>query len=379
MRVALLTSILSPYRVPPFRALASTPGLRLRVFVNAVTEFDRSWELDPGGLDVEMVASASVARGDRTLHVPLPWKLLRGLRRFRPDVVLSAELGARTLLAWLFCALARIPLVIWVEPTRARLAAAGALRRALGPFLLARARAVVVPGREARRALRALGVPEARLFDAPNAHDVEGFAKALAALDHEALHRDLRAGLGCRARIVLVAGRLFPVKGVEPLLVAWNRLAPDVRRDWTLLFVGDGPLAGCVAAARDTHLPGEIVRLPALQPRELIELYAAADLLVFPSLGDVWGLTVNEALACGLPVLCSTRAGCAEDLVSPGENGWLADPLDEERFAAALGEALRCGHRKQLGDRGRETVAGFTPEAMAQGFRRALHHALGER
>ena len=112
MRVALLTNILSPYRMPAFRALGQTPGWRLRVFVNARSEFDRDWQVDNEGLDVVQLPGAARVRRGRTLHLPSPFAFLRALRRFRPDAVISAELGARTLLAWLYCLLFRVPLTI---------------------------------------------------------------------------------------------------------------------------------------------------------------------------------------------------------------------------------------------------------------------------
>ena len=374
MRVALLTNIVPPYRVPVYRALANTPGWQLRVFTNARTEFDRSWHVDEAGLDVECVPSLSLVAGHRTLH--LPWGLPPALARFEPQVLISAELGARTMLAWLHASLARVPLVTWILTTPLRVAGGGALRRAVGPWLLGRAGAVVGLGSEARRVARSFGVPDARIFDAPNAHDTETLEKRAAALDRDATARDLRAGLGTRARIALVVGRLFDVKGVRPLLEAWDRVPSALRRDWTLLFVGSGPLAPELARARETHRPGEIVHVPALQPADVVPFYTSADLLVFPSLGDVWGLAVNEAMACRLPVLCSTRAGCAPDLIRPGENGWLADPLDTDTFAAALTGAMTCGRRRELGERARQTLAGFTPEAAAAGVRRAVAHAL---
>lgn len=379
MRVALLTNILAPYRVPAFRALAATPDLTLRIFVNAEREFDRHWQVDAAGLDVERVPGAGVVRGGRTLHLPSPIRMLGALRRFRPDAVVSAELGARTLLAWLFCLCVGVPLHVWAEPTRQSLADAGLLRRLTGPFLLQQARSVIVPGSEAQRAYRGWGVPDARLFVAPNCHDTETYAKALARLDQEAVRRDLHAGLGCRARIALVVGRLLPVKGTKPLLDAWDRLPPSLRRDWTLLFVGEGREAKRVEVASATHLPGEVVHLREVEPEELVELYCAADLLVFPSLGDVWGVSVNEAMACGLPVLCSSRAGCAADLVEPGSTGWLADPADETAFRDALHEALTSGRRIRLGELARARVSRFTAEAMADGFRAALRHrGVGE-
>jgi len=372
MRVALLTNILSPYRMPAFRALAQTPDWTLRIFVNAEREFDRHWEVDAQGLDVERLPGRSRVRKGRTLHFPSPLGLLRALRRFRPDAVISAELGARTLLAWLFCLLFRVPLTIWAVPTRDLLAQGGLLRRLLGPFLLARARSVVVPGAEGRRAFQAWGVPEERLFLAPQCHDVETYAKALARLDADSARLEIHAALGCRPRVALVVGRLLQWKGVKELLDAWDRLPPPMRRDWTLLFVGEGPEANRVDVAIATHAAGEIVHVPRAEAQELVELYTVADLMVFPTLGEPWGIVVNEAMACGLPVLCSSRAGCAEELVLPGETGWLADPHDEAALRDALLEALTCGHRIRMGERARRHVAGFTGEAMAAGFRDAI-------
>jgi len=374
MRVALLTNIVPPYRVPVYRALADTPDWRLRVFTNAATEFDRSWQVDAADLDVECVPSFSLVRGHRTLHIP--WALPPALLRFRPQVLISTELGARSLLAFAYGALARVPLVSWIETTPERVADGGALRRWLHPWLLARAAAVLGPGSAARQVARSFGVPDPRIVDAPNAHDSESFEKRLAALDRDAVARDLRAGLGTRSRIALVVGRLFDVKGVRPLLEAWDHVPSSLRRDWTLLFVGSGPLAGEIARARDTHQRAEIVHVPAVQPADVVPFYAAADLLVFPSLGDVWGFAVNEAMACGLPVLCSTRAGCAADLIRPGDNGWLADPRNRAAFAAALGDAMSCGRRRALGAAARESVATFTPAATAAGVRRAVAQAL---
>ena len=374
MRIALLTNILAPYRMPVLRSIAATRGWRLRIFTNAATEFDRSWQVDPGGLDVEQVRGSSWVQGDRTLH--LPWALPGALWRFSPDVIVSAELGPRTALAWLHRSLRGAPLVAWIETTPLRFAEGGALRQRLGPWLLRHADAVLGPGLDARRVAVDAGVPDELFFEAPNAHDTESFDKQLAALDRDAVSRDLRAGLATRPRIALVMGRLFPIKGVQQLLDAWDRVPSALRRDWTLLFVGSGPLEPAVARARDAHLPGEIVHVPAVQPEAVVPFYVASDLLVFPSLGDVWGFAVNEAMACGLPVLCSTRAGCVEELAIPGETGWRADPAAPDAFAAALAEAMTCGQRARLGERARRHVSRFTPELTAHGIRRAIRHVL---
>ena len=68
MRVALVPTLLPPYRVPVFRALADTPGWQLRVMVSADSEFDRTWVVDAGGLDVERVPGVSWVRRGATRH-----------------------------------------------------------------------------------------------------------------------------------------------------------------------------------------------------------------------------------------------------------------------------------------------------------------------
>jgi glycosyltransferase involved in cell wall biosynthesis len=384
MRVALLTNILAPYRLPVFRELAKTPGWTLRVMLCARSEFDRSWRVDEGGLDVEIVRSLSFRRRIRTrgqaaayqiVTVHLPIGLLAALLRFVPDVVVSAELGARTLLALLCCKLLGVPLVIWSYHSRVSATSAGTLRRGLRRLILRQADAVIGMGTQSREVLAGLGVPAERLFDAPNVHDHDAGARILARRDALARHRALLESHGCRERIALVVGRLVPVKGIINLIKAWEQQPSDVRADWTLLFVGSGPLATLIDEASVAQEEGEIVRVPAVQPSEVIPFYASAQLLVFSTLGDNWGLVVNEAFACGVPALVSRFAGCADDLVEPGENGWIFDPTDGEEFLRSLGVALTSPDLRLLGKRARETAARFRPEIMAADFRRAIRHA----
>lgn len=392
MRVALLTNILTPYRLPVYRDLAATPGWQLRVFVSAASDPSRARALEGAhregcaALDVEIVSGLSLRRRVRThreygaeqwttLHVP--WGVFGALRRFAPDVVVTSELGPRTALAAAYAWLFDVPLVIWSYHARTSAAAVGPARRAVRRWLLARGDAVVGMGVQAREVLRGLGVPSGRLFDAPNAHAAEWWEQRLGALDHGAERLALRAGLRTRERVALVAGRLEAVKGLAPLLDAWRALPETARAGWTLLFVGDGPLAGAVADAQCCD--GSIARLPSQPPDALAGICAASDLLIFPSLGDTWGLVVNEAMACGLPVLCSRLAGCADDLIVPGENGWLFDPTDAALFRSALAVALSDPARALMAARARDTAKRFGPATLANGLRRAILHAAAHR
>jgi glycosyltransferase involved in cell wall biosynthesis len=83
------------------------------------------------------------------------------------------------------------------------------------------------------------------------------------------------------------------------------------------------------------------VRFPGYIPYpELPALYAAADLFVHPAREERWGVSVQEALACGLPVVASSRVGAAFDLIQPGGNGFVYEAGDEEGLIQRIADAL---------------------------------------
>jgi glycosyltransferase involved in cell wall biosynthesis len=96
--------------------------------------------------------------------------------------------------------------------------------------------------------------------------------------------------------------------------------------------------------------------------------YALADSFVLPSAYEEWGLVVNEAMACGLPVIVSRTAGCAEDLVRDGENGFRFEPTSASELAACLARLDESPSlRVLMGERSRDIVSNFGCGAFAAG------------
>jgi len=242
---------------------------------------------------------------------------------------------------------------------------------------LRQAETVIGMQTEARAVLRELGVPDDKIYDAPNSAAHERLqAAADTAREHGGV-QDLKHRLGLRKNVALCVGRLTPLKGIPELIAAWRRLPRNITRDWSLVFVGDGSFEELVKRASQDADPGSIIYAGHVDPDRVAEYYAAGNLAVFPSLGDVWGLVANEALACGLPVVCSRFAGCAVDLIQSGRNGWTCDPTDTREFDRTLQLALQ-----QSNDLVRNTdivssVADYSIESMADGIRRAVQDASG--
>jgi glycosyltransferase involved in cell wall biosynthesis len=127
----------------------------------------------------------------------------------------------------------------------------------------------------------------------------------------------------------LYAGTLSIRKGVHYILQAWQSLRPPVGAE--LCMVGANSMQGSSIAG----LPASIRILPSVPRDELFRLYHEADLLLFPTLLDGFGMVLTEALACGLPVLTTPRAG-SSDFIAHGKNGFVTAPCDVTAIAATL-------------------------------------------
>ncbi len=180
----------------------------------------------------------------------------------------------------------------------------------------------------------------------------------------------------------LTVCRFSREKNLVALIRAFARYRQqcDPLTAWQLVLCGDGPNAGEVQRAITQCGCHSVIHCPGfLQADALTRYYAHAGAFVLPSVSEPWGLVVNEAAASGLPLLVSSRAGCAATLV-PGPDGTTGkqfDPFDVERMAGALlwMAALRGEDRRAMGLRAAQVVASWGPERFAAGVMEALEYA----
>jgi glycosyltransferase involved in cell wall biosynthesis len=200
--------------------------------------------------------------------------------------------------------------------------------------------------------------------------DVDFFLSAVASARRR--REETRAALGVQGVVYLYVGRLWQGKGVRVLLDAYSDVARQSDQPTSLLIVGDGPEAPAVRRFGAEHALS--VRLAGfLQKDELPRVYAASDVFVFPTLGDPYGLVVDEALTAGLPIISSTSAGEIRERVLDGENGYLVPPGDPRALAGAmqrLGSDQALRHR--MGRRSRDLIDGYTPDRWAEEFERTV-------
>jgi glycosyltransferase involved in cell wall biosynthesis len=156
--------------------------------------------------------------------------------------------------------------------------------------------------------------------------------------------------------VALFLGTLGRRKNLFFLLDVWREVARE-RPDATLMVVGAGGFLGSLRrAARALVEDGRVIFTGPVAEDEKVAYYNLADLLLFPSALEGFGLTVAEAMSCGLPVVVSDR-GSLPELVVEGEGGFLCDPDDRHGFARKtlllLSDALL---RRKFGEANRERV-----------------------
>jgi glycosyltransferase involved in cell wall biosynthesis len=204
---------------------------------------------------------------------------------------------------------------------------------------LQRCSGFVAPGKTAREYLRAHKISDRLIFTAPNAIDNDFFTRAAAEARRKA--PGLREELHLPDRYFLFVGRLVREKGVFELLSAYAKLDQQVRRQVGLVLAGDGTLRHQLQEQAASIFPGTVTFAGFVHREQLPVYYALAETLVLPTYSDTWGLVVNEAMACGLPVILSRAAGCAADLLIENRNGMLVSPRDVTSLANAM-QSLAC-------------------------------------
>lgn len=293
------------------------------------------------------------------------------LWRYKPDVIVTAEFCPQTLCALIYARLFRSKVIIQSDLTRHT----GTGRRAFRKRLVQSCDGFVAGSSETKKFLCDLGAKPEAVFISLQVPDVLAW-KSL--VEEEKKSRDvLRDELGLKGKVFLYVGRIEPHKGLHLLLKAFQSNA-GMMQDASIVLVGSGSEEGKLKEyCEQNNLSDKVIFAGYKQPGELPRYYAAADVFAFPTLWEPFGIVVGEALASGLPVICSSFAGAA-DLVQEGKNGYILDPRDTQKFAAILSSLVMDDDLlKSLKQGALESIENFTVERSAEQFLKAIAFAMG--
>jgi glycosyltransferase involved in cell wall biosynthesis len=270
--------------------------------------------------------------------VPSPRLLLDAVREARRAEVIHLHdcLYPTSWAAWAASVLTRTPLVLTqhvglvAHPSALVRGAQRAVYEVFGRALLHRARRVLVLNDTVRTFTRSHGAHSYAVRQLANGVDTVLFHPAGSAAEVRRVRE--RYGLPVDRVLVLFVGRLVPKKGYDLL-----RAAADPA--YELVFVGTGPSGEDSSDAAGVH------HLGALTPDQLAEVYRACDVFALPSTAEGFPLTVQEAMAAGLPVVTTDDPGYTPYALDRAEVSLL--PRDARRLRAELVALAADAPRRQ--------------------------------
>ena len=329
LKIVVLVNTLAPSRVPIYAALAAQ--FQLLVLHGGKESNRDSWTNLEKALPNATVVKAwgwqipfkrkqkGQVFDNLYLHVTpgYIWHLLK----FRPEALITNEMGLRTMIALAYGTLFRKPVWVWWGGTCHTESKIGTLKKITRRFVSAWASRWISYGQTSTEYLQTLGVHRDRILQIQNAVDERPF---------------LGNTLPSRTRhvrpLLLCVGQLIARKGIDLLL---NAVATVQNRGRDPFPVGTARYKFFWDCVSELNLKNVFSSQPLRKKWNAV--YRNADTLIFPTLEDPWGLVVNEAMLSGLPVLCSKYAGCAEELL-PATN--IFDPDNRDQFAQKLEQAI---------------------------------------
>jgi glycosyltransferase involved in cell wall biosynthesis len=249
-----------------------------------------------------------------------------------------------------------------------------ALKKKVLPFLYNRvADLVFVPSTASRRFLMSIGVREDQIALTPYVVDNDYIERAAERADRAEIRKEWQVPQD--AAVAIFCAKFLERKRPLDAVRAFAKAnAPSSY----LVMVGDGPLAATLKSEVSRLGITERVRFTGLvKYSRLAELYAASDVLVFPSEHEPYGLPVNEAMICGTPAIVSDRVGAGHDLVEDGRTGFKYPCGDVDALASLLARCL--ADRKLLDEMGaaaRLRMQSWSPRENADATIRGVAKAV---
>jgi glycosyltransferase involved in cell wall biosynthesis len=359
--VGIVSVVPSPYQQDIFQALANCEGLLVSVYYLESESPDSPWPRSALRPFERVLPGFWVSIGGARFHVVTqPPKL------GRHDVIILNSLTSSLSQTYLRKRRPTQKLVLWAEPLRTQ---PTSLRRAMQGLLtspIKKSDAIVAIGSWATSCYQRQ-FPNIPTFNIPYHCELEPF-----------LRRSVRPSSKTSETTFLFCGQMIPRKGVDILIRAFDALvmggAPA-----RLLLVGrradlDEMLRPASAAAKE-----RICYEGFIPPDRLPELFARADVFVLPSRHDGWGVVVNQAMAAGLPIICTEAVGAGFDLVRDGVNGFRIPVNDPEKLIEVMNFFLEDKQRQfEFAAASRSFAAQWTPEQGAEKWRTVLSKVMAQ-
>ncbi len=362
-------NIPAPYIVDRLNAVADRGHIALEAWFSSRTHAERNWVVDETSWRFPHRYLPSVNLGPYRIAVPVPL-----LASCTPNLLVSLYADPSFAIGTRLARGRNVRTAFWAEMTFDAWIQRRAWKEIVKRKLFSDVDGVIVGGEDGRSYALRYGTHSDRIHYVGQSIDVKLFSQG-SELSASERHM-LRDRLGLSGGVVfLYVGRLWRGKGLDTLLDAFAVLRAGSGVPVRLLIVGTGEEAErlqsrCVQEGLDG------VVFLGYWP-DLPKVYACADVFVFPSLGDPYGLVIDEAMACSLPVISTSSVGEVAQRIDDGVNGFIVPPGNSASLLNRMEKLAQDPElREQMKSRALAKVSGKSPEVWAEHFELAVQRIL---
>lgn len=353
MKAVVVTNIPAPYRVPVFNKIKSFDFVA--VFC-AKLEPNRLWDVKGIAFNHIFLRECYFeSRPGNFVHSN--FDIFSALKRERPDCVITTGFNPTHLFAFFWCILNGVPHISMTDGSYQSESSLGFLHYLIRRLVFKFSSAYIAASDGGFFLYKNYGVDESKIFKSPLAVDNKKFMQFSSEKKYDVIFSGQ------------IIERKMPFFFLDVCSMI-NRTLPI-----KICVMGDGPLRlDMEKASIERGLNVEFVGFKSQS--DLPEFYAASRVLLFPTKHDPWGVVANEAMAAGVPVIISSVAGAANEIVINGENGFVCDndvdEWSEKAIRLLLNDELYCA----FSDCAKKKILSYSFEAAASGIESAVKFSI---
>lgn len=302
------------------------------------------------------------------------WSVNKVLREECPKVIILTGFSLPSINACYYAKKYNVPYILYCGETifYAQQRWWKWLRNYQRRYILSGSTACIAYGTETKDYLISQGIDERKIFIAINSIDTEYFKHKLNQIiniNNEIIYDKMK---------ILFVGNLIKRKGLENVIKALGIVQNNYGLQVSLDIVGGGPREKILKKLVKKLKLKDVIFYGAQNNDNILPFYKKSDLLIFPSLKEIFGLVMVEAAVAGLPIIASKFAGGTVDVVQDGKNGYVVDPTNIEELAARIRDLCEDHQkRKAMGQASLEIIENSVNiKRSAAGFVEAIAYAI---
>ena len=361
-KVVIIHNIIAPYKVALFNELSKLiPNMEV-VFI-AEKEKRRDWNIDYTKIKFPytLLFKGSI---DSVSSLAIATKTWRILDKIKPETSIICDYS--NIFGWISLLWAKINknnLIFWLASTfddKKHFFPKEQIKH----FFLKHFHLYLAPGEKTKQYLEYMKVESSKIivtgYGVENDYYLQEYNKYKNQITVKTL-KNINT-----SKNFLFVGRLSPEKNIISILQSFSAVS-HLDKNWGLIIMGSGQQKKEIESyVLENNLEDQIHTIGFIQQNEISKYYTLGDVFILPSISEPWGLVVNEAMLCSMPIIVSNRCGCEPELIKEGVNGFSFDPYDTNKLQILMQGFINNKYDiKLMGKESLNIVKQHSPEKIA--------------